>query len=44
MSAHNEAVESMDVSEYIVDEVESEKPASVINDEESSKNCSRTPT
>ena len=39
MSAHNEAVESMDVSEYIVDEVESEKPASVINDEESSKNC-----
>ena len=40
MSAHNEAVESMDVAEYMVDEVDSEKPTSVINDDEqSSKTC-----
>ena len=40
MSAHNEAVESMDVAEYMVDDVDSDKPTSVINDDEqSSKTC-----
>ncbi|KAH7443058.1 hypothetical protein KP509_02G017300 [Ceratopteris richardii] len=41
VSAHNEAIESMDVNEYVTDESEeSEKPTSVVNaEEESSKNC-----
>eukprot|EP00250_Pteridium_aquilinum_P021742 c25207_g1_i1 orf=137-4615(-) len=41
VSAHNEAIDSMDVNEYITDETEeSEKLTSVVNaEEESSKNC-----
>lgn len=41
VSAHNEAIESMDVNEYVTDEIEeSEQPTSVINaEEESLKNC-----
>lgn len=41
VSAHNDAIESMDVNEYVTDETEeSEKPTSVVNaEEESSKNC-----
>ncbi|MCO5600615.1 hypothetical protein L7F22_054730 [Adiantum nelumboides] len=41
VSAHNEAIESMDVNEYVTDELEeADKPTSVVNaEEESSKNC-----